>query len=72
MKTFGKPRPVATLKADAERLGLEVSHLSDEALTVVVSKALREEWQRENREAIESFNKWVEQNGLPLAKYRQF
>jgi hypothetical protein len=29
-------------------------------------------WLEENAEAIKSINEWVEKNGLPLAKYRQF
>lgn len=29
-------------------------------------------WLDENAEAIQSMNEWVEKNGLPLAKYRQF
>jgi antitoxin CcdA len=37
-----------------------------------VREAVREAWFDENREAIESWNAWIEKNGLPLAKYRQF
>ena len=29
-------------------------------------------WLEENAEAIESFNRWVDQHELPLAKYRLF
>jgi len=29
-------------------------------------------WQEENAEAINSWNEWIEKNGLPLAKYRPF
>ena len=29
-------------------------------------------WLEENAEAIKSMNEWVEKNGLPLAKHRQF
>ena len=29
-------------------------------------------WLRENLDALQSSNDYVEQNGLPLAKYRQF
>ncbi len=31
-----------------------------------------QKWREENREAIESSNKWVEEHGLPYAEYRQF
>lgn len=30
------------------------------------------EWMKENKEAIESHNAWVEKHGLALSKYRQF
>lgn len=35
-------------------------------------KAWQERWIVENREAIESWNLWVKEHGLPLAKYRLF
>jgi antitoxin CcdA len=31
-----------------------------------------EEWRRANAEAIASYNRYVECNGLPLARYRRF
>jgi antitoxin CcdA len=37
-----------------------------------VRKALGEEWKRENRQAIESWNKWVAENGMPYDEFRQF
>ena len=29
-------------------------------------------WQEENADAIKAWAEWVEKNGVPLAKYRQF
>ena len=29
-------------------------------------------WREENAEAISAWNAWVEENGLPLEKYRMF
>jgi hypothetical protein len=37
----------------------------------VISEAGRK-WQEENAEAIRQWREWVEKNGVPLAKYRQF
>jgi hypothetical protein len=31
-----------------------------------------QQWLDENREALESSNRWVEEHGLPFAKYRLF
>jgi antitoxin CcdA len=37
-----------------------------------IKAAVERRWLEENREAIEASNRWVEENGLPLAKYRGF
>jgi post-segregation antitoxin (ccd killing protein) len=29
-------------------------------------------WQRENRAAIECYNEWIAEHGLPLEEFRQF
>ncbi|MBK6707761.1 MAG: type II toxin-antitoxin system CcdA family antitoxin [Sphingomonadales bacterium] len=62
----------ADMVEEAKRLGINVSQACEAGLSKEVRKALGEEWKRENKEAIESWNKWVAENGLPLAKYRQF
>ncbi len=62
----------ADLVAEAKRLGLNISQICEENLSREVRKALGEEWKRENRAAMESWNIWVEEHGLPLAEYRQF
>lgn len=37
------------------------------------TKAARwDHWLEENRPALEEWNRYVEKNGLPLAKYRMF
>lgn len=41
-------------------------------LTSDVAPGRAEEWVRENWEAIQSSNAYVEKHGLPLAKYREF
>lgn len=62
----------ADLVEEAKRLGVNLSQACEEGLSKQVRQSMKEEWQRENREAIQSWNKWVAENGLPLAKYRQF
>lgn len=32
----------------------------------------KRQWEEQNREAIEAWNRWTEENELPLAKYRMF
>lgn len=63
--------PVA-LVDEAKALGINLSQACEAGLARQVSQTKAEQWKRENRAAIESWNKWTEENGLPLAKYRQF
>ena len=60
------------LIAEAKELGLNVSEAATTGIAAAVSAEKSRRWKEENREAIESWNKWVEDNGLPLAKYRMF
>ena len=57
---------------EARRLNINISQACEQGLEERVRKVLREAWLEENREAIQASNAWVEKNGLPLAKYRQF
>ena len=60
------------LLEEAKALGLNVSRACERGLEVEVRAARAKAWKEENREAIEAWNKYVEENGLPLARYRQF
>ena len=51
----------AVLTRRAERLARPAAEREEERL-----------WKIENAEAFASLNAWVEEHGLPLAKYRQF
>lgn len=35
-------------------------------------EALAKLWQEENAEAIADYNRYIEENGIPLAEFRQF
>ena len=59
----------AEVRAEATRFG--VSQQENLALLrAALSAELGWRWAEENREAIQAMNKWVEENGLPLEKYR--
>lgn len=60
------------LLKDARALGVNISAAAEQGVSDAVRKAKGEAWLEENREAIEANNRWVEENGLPLAKYRLF
>lgn len=60
------------LVGEAKRLGINLSQACESGLSEQVRKALDEEWKRENRQSIESWNKWVAENGMPYDEYRHF
>lgn len=60
------------LVEEAKRLKVNLSQACEAALSAEVRKAQGEEWKRENREAIESWNSWIRKNGMPYDEYRQF
>lgn len=60
------------LIAEAKALDLNVSRVAEEGIAAAVREEKNRRWKEENKEAIESWNEWVRENGLPLAKYRLF
>ena len=77
-----KPAPVrrkatnvsldAQLVADVKALGINVSRACEEGLAAELKAERSRLWKIENAAAIESANAYVRENGVPLAKYRQF
>jgi antitoxin CcdA len=61
-----------TLVQDAKALRINVSQACEQGLAVAVSDAKAKKWQDENRAAFAAWNDYVEQNGVPLAEFRQF
>lgn len=68
---FADPRP-ASLVAEATALGLDADAIAEKALREAIRAEKARRWQEENREAIEAWNRWTEENPLPLAEYRMF
>jgi antitoxin CcdA len=58
--------------ADAKSLGINLSQTCDRALRAAIKKQREEDWVKENWDAIQSSNAWVEKHGLPFEKYRMF
>lgn len=74
-KTRTKPTNVsldAALVEEAKELGVNISLASAWGLEQAVKKARAERWLEENREALNAYNAYVAEHGLPLAKYRLF
>jgi antitoxin CcdA len=60
------------LVEDAKALGINLSRACEDGLRKEISAERGRRWKEENAEAIAHWNVWVEENGLPLEKYRQF
>ncbi|WP_222927034.1 type II toxin-antitoxin system CcdA family antitoxin [Sphingomonas gilva] len=60
------------LVRQARELGVNISRACENGLEKQVAKDRAERWREENREAIECWNDYVEEHGLPLARHRTF
>ena len=61
----------ANLVKEAREHEINISRAAEEGINEALRKARADRWLEENREAIESSNRWVEEHGLPLSEYRQ-
>ena len=57
---------------EARQLGVNVSRACSIGLADEVKRMREAKWIEENMAAIESSNRWIDEHGLPLAKYRPF
>jgi antitoxin CcdA len=62
----------AELVEQAKALGINVSEACQTGLSAEVKTAREAAWKAENREAIESWNRYIRENGMPYDEYRQF
>ena len=62
----------AALVDEAKALGVNISLAAAAGLEEAVAKRRAERWIEENRGALDSYNAYVERNGLPLEKFRLF
>ena len=62
----------ATLLTEAKALKVNLSRAAEDGVRNAVAAAKAERWKIENADAIKSSNSYVEKNGLPLDKFRQF
>jgi antitoxin CcdA len=75
MKTPHRKRPVnvsirSELAEEAKEFGTNISAVLERALEQEHREKRRELWRAENRQAIEAWNEWIEENGIPFAELR--
>ena len=57
---------------EAKALGINISQACEKGLAAAVSEAQAAAWLKENRPAIDAWNDYIEEHGIPLAEFRQF
>ena len=62
----------SALLKEAKALGINVSRSAEAGIAEAVKRHKQEKWLKENAQALASSNAYVEANGLPLARHRQF
>lgn len=61
-----------SLLDQARALSINISRACERGIALRIAEVQSSRWLEENRSAIEASNAYVERNGLPLARYRQF
>jgi antitoxin CcdA len=62
----------ASLLDEARALGVNLSRAAEDGILAQVRAARVKRWKEENAEAIVDYNKWIEENGVPLQRFRKF
>jgi post-segregation antitoxin (ccd killing protein) len=55
-----------------QRKSTKSSRVAEQSVADAAAEEKARLWKIENREAIQGFNDYIEKNGLPLEKFRQF
>ena len=74
-KSIRKPTNLSLdtdLLKEAKILGINVSRSAEAGIAEAVKLRKQENWLKDNAQALASSNAYIEANGLPLAKHRQF
>jgi antitoxin CcdA len=56
----------ADLLEEAKAFGTNISAVLENALVHEHRERRRSKWRAENRQAIEAWNRWIEENGIPF------
>lgn len=55
----------------AKELGVNISRAAEAGVLAAVKAERARRWKAENAEAVAAYNKWIEENGVPLARFRK-
>jgi antitoxin CcdA len=62
----------ADLVRQARALSINISRACEQGLEMRIREARARQWREDNREAIDASNAFVDADGLPLSRFRQF
>lgn len=62
----------SALLQEAKALGINISRSAEAGIKEAVMRSKGERWRQANKAALRSSNSYVESNGLPLSRHRQF
>lgn len=60
------------LISEAKELGVNLSASAEHGIALAIASEKKKRWLQENNSALSSSNLFVQENGLPLSKYRIF
>lgn len=60
------------LVAEARTLGINLSRACERGVEAAVKAERDRRWKLENAAAVDSYNQWIAEHGLPLDEFRQF
>jgi antitoxin CcdA len=62
----------AAMVAEAKALGINVSRACETGIQAALSAERERRWRKENASAVAAYNRWIEENGIPLEEFRSF
>ena len=62
----------AALLDEARAMGVNLSRAAEEGILLQVRAERARRWKEDNAEAIADYNRWIEENGVPLSQFRKF
>ena len=60
----------ADLVEEAKAYGTNISAVLERALEAEHRRQRAERWREENREAVQAWNEWIDENGIPFSDLR--
>jgi antitoxin CcdA len=57
---------------EARELGVNVSRAAEDGVALAIRAARARRWREENAAAIDDYNRFIDEHGVPLSEFRKF